>query len=178
VKNGDNLTLSAGVYYINGDSSGAALSVAGGGTLTGTGVTIIATSSIATSTSATGGGLSISSGATVQLSAPTTKLPTGCTFGTAPCIPPGLLFYQDRDHADLSNNASTDITANSNSALTGAIYAPKQLIKFGGNANSNCSYLIGDTLQFSGTTNMSGSQSDCAGLGITAPELLQMVVSE
>jgi hypothetical protein len=89
-----------------------------------------------------------------------------------------VLFYQDPAHADTGNSSATDITANSNSFLTGAIYAPAQSIKFNGNANSTCTVLIGQTLQFSGTTTMTASQAGCSAAGVTAPELLNIALAE
>jgi Putative Flp pilus-assembly TadE/G-like len=181
-------SLCPGIYYLDGEaSSGASFSVGAGATVQlasgcgqGNGVTIISTCS-SPSSCKKGGGFSIASGATVKISAPTSSSPSGCTTTTpypTPCIPSGVLFYQDPAHADTANSSATDITSNSNSFLTGAIYAPAQSIKFNGNANSTCTVVIGQTLQFSGTTNMTASQAGCSAAGVTAPELLKIALSE
>jgi hypothetical protein len=180
--------LCPGIYYLDGEaSSGASFNVAAGATVqlatgcgSGNGVTIISTCS-SPSSCKKGGGFSIASGAIVKLSAPTASSPSACTTTTpypSPCIPSGVLFYQDSAHADTGNSSATDITANSNSFLTGAIYAPKQQVKFNGNANSTCTVVIADTIQFSGTTTMNASQAGCATAGVTAPQLLNIALSE
>jgi len=171
--------LCPGIYYLDDEApSGASFSVGAGATVqlatTGctpnglSGVTIISTCS-SPSNCKKGGGFTISSGATVKLSAPTSS---------SPGIPSGVLFYQDPAHADTGNSSATDITANSNSFLTGAIYAPAQAIKFNGNANSTCTVLIGLTIQFSGTTTMTASQAGCSAAGVAPPQLLHVALSE
>jgi hypothetical protein len=188
---GNTYNLCPGVYYLDGEaSSGASFSAASGATVqlqtnlglcpsSGSinGVTIISTCS-SPSTCKKGGGFVITSGATVKLSAPTTRIASSCTLGTTPCIPSGVLFYQDPAHADTGNSSASNITANSNSFLTGAIYAPVQQIQFSGNANSTCTVIIGLTLQFSGTTDMSASQAGCSAAGIGSPELLKIALAE
>jgi hypothetical protein len=188
---GSTWNLCPGIYYLDGEApSGASFSVGAGATVQiatagcaangPNGVTIISTCS-SPSNCNNGGGFTISSGSVVKLSAPTTSSPSGCTTATpypTPCIPPGVLFYQDPAHADTGNSSATDITANSNSFLTGAIYAPAQTIKFSGNANSTCTVVIGLTLQFSGTTTMTASQAGCSAAAITPPQLLTIALSE
>jgi hypothetical protein len=183
--------LCPGVYYLDGEApSGASFSVGAGATVQLAtagctanglnGVTIISTCS-SPSNCKNGGGFNIASGAIVKLSAPTSSSPSGCTTTTpypSPCVPSGVLFYQDPAHADTGNSSGTNITANSNSFLTGAIYAPAQSITFNGNANSTCTVVIGLTLQFSGTTTMTASQAGCSAAGVTAPELLEIALSE
>jgi len=183
--------LCPGIYYLDDEApSGASFSVGAGATVqlatagcapSGlNGVTIISTCS-SPSNCKKGGGFTIASGATVKLSAPTSSSPSGCTTVTpypSSCIPSGVLFYQDPAHADTGNSSATDITANSNSFLTGAIYAPAQSIKFSGNANSTCTVVIGLTLQFSGTTTMTASQAGCSAAGVAPPELLKIALSE
>jgi len=183
--------LCPGIYYLDGEApSGSSFSVQAGATVQIAtagctsnglnGVTIISTCS-SPANCQNGGGFTIASGAIVKLSAPTTSSPSGCATVTpypTPCIPSGVLFYQDPIHADTGTSSATDITANSNSFLTGAIYAPAQAIKFNGNANSTCTVLIGLTLQFSGSTTMSASQAGCSADGISPPQLLNIALSE
>jgi hypothetical protein len=188
---GGTYNLCPGVYYLDGEASNGASFAAASGAMvqletnaalcpsSGSidGVTIISTCKSPPSCKK-GGGFVITSGATVKLSAPTVKIPSGCTLGTAPCIPSGVLFFQDPIHADTGNSSASDITANSNSFLTGAIYAPVQEIKFSGNANSTCTVVIGLTLQFSGTTDMTASQAGCSAAGVGAPQLLNIALAE
>jgi hypothetical protein len=148
---GGTATMCPGVYYLDGeDNHGYAFLVQGGTVQMGTagattngvtcpansmnGVTIIASSQNGTK----GGGFQIKSG-TVTLSAPTAQVPSGCTLGSTPCIPSGLLFYQDPSTADTSKSGSgltgdTTLTANAGTALTGSMYTPDTNVTFTGDA--------------------------------------------
>lgn len=179
-------TLCPGVYVLDGEdnSSDAAFQVSSGATVqmgtagsggcpTGTinGVTLLATSKTGTK----GGGFDISSGATVTLSAPTTSPQTG--------IPSGLLFAQDPTHADTHANgngkeADSTITANSNTALKGALYTPATNFTFQGNSNSTCFLTIALTVTFSGDSNMSGSKAACKAAGVTGPAVTTIALTQ
>ena len=139
-----NLTLQPGVYIVNGGS----MSVSGGATVTGNGVTIIMTDS---TTPTSTGSVSISGGSNVNLSAPTTG-------GTA-----GLAFFQDRG---ASNGGSNSFSGGSTQSITGALYFPNQSVTFSGNSGNTaapCTQLVGYTLTFSGT---SAFNANCNGLGL------------
>ncbi len=189
--------LCPGVYYLDGEgNSGAAFSVKNGamvrngGTADGCssngGVTIIATCRTGTC----GGGFSINgnsgtltcngvSNLAVCLSASTGSTPSGCTtvspYPTS-CIPSGVLFYQvAAPTADTANKGAT--TINDLVSLTGDIYIPSQSVTFQGNANATCTVIIASSIQWGGTTTMSASQSACSAAGVTAPELIKIVIS-
>lgn len=159
-------TLSPGVYIIDGDDNqGNAFKVGSGATVSGTGVTIIATSK----TGNQGGGLDIASGATVNISAPTTSPQTG--------IPSGLIFAQDPRYADTKKGNST-ITANGTTSLAGVVYTPATQVTFIGNANSTCFLVIALTITFTGNSTMAGNQSACTAIGVTAPIVLNIALTE
>jgi Flp pilus assembly protein TadG len=133
------VTLNPGIYYLDQGS----LSVNGGATLTGSGVTLVFTSSTgqnyATAT--------INGGATVNLTAPD----SGPTQGIA--------LYGDR-------NMPTGLAFKFNGGATqyfgGAVYLPRAAVDFAGGANTStgCTQLIGDTITFTGNSNLS---IDCSG---------------
>jgi Flp pilus assembly protein TadG len=189
---GGTTTLCPGVYYLNGEYSGNAFYVHGGTVNMGTagsggcpangmsGVTIIASSQ----SGPKGGGFQIQGGS-VNLSAPTAAYPSGCTVGTStPCMPSGLLFYQDPSYADTSSHgggltADSSITANSsNTILTGAMYTPVTNVTFSGNANSTCFIVISLTMTYTGNSTMSGNETACKAVGVTAPELMKIALTQ
>lgn len=122
-------TMNPGVYFIDK----GVFNVAGGETLTATNVTIILTSKT-TSGYAT---LSVSNGATVNLSAPT----SGATAGIA--------FFGDRN----APSSNTNIVAGG-TALTvnGAVYFPSQKLQFeNGSSNASaCTQLVASTITLTG----------------------------
>jgi hypothetical protein len=194
--NGTTTTLCPGVYYLDGeDQQGHGFQVQGGTVQLGTagattngvtcpsngmnGVTIIAFSLNGTK----GGGFEIAAGATVTLSAPTAKNPSGCTLGSTPCIPSGILFYQDPASADTSKSgggltADSTITANGTTSLQGAMYTPVTNVKFSGNANSTCFIVISLTMTYTGNSTMSGNQAACQAVGVTGPTVMKTSLTE
>jgi hypothetical protein len=184
--------LCPGVYYLDGeDNHGNAFNVHGGTVQMGTtadgcasgigGVTIIVGSQPAGS----GGGFTIQSG-TVNLSAPTARNPSGCTFGSTFCIPSGILFYQDPADYDShthggggSGLVSDDtITANTGTFLQGAMYTPKTNVTFTGNAGSTCFIVISLTMTYTGNSTMSGNQANCQAVGVTGPTVMNISLTE
>jgi hypothetical protein len=130
-----------------------------------------------------GGGFQIDSGATVNLSAPTAKNPSTCTLGSAPCIPSGLLFYQDPSSADTSTQgggltSDSSITANGTTSLQGAMYIPVTNVKFSGNANSTCFIVISLTMTYTGNSTMAGNQANCQAVGVTGPTVMNVSLAE
>jgi hypothetical protein len=137
------VVMTPGVYIVNGGS----FSVGGAVVLTGTGVTIVLTgsgSNYATST--------ISNGATVTLSAPT----TGATAG--------LLFFQN---PNAPTTGSDSFEGGSTENLTGALYFPSQTVDYsnGTSTTSTCTQLIAWHLAFSGNASFN---SNCASAGTKA----------
>ena len=132
------VTMNPGVYIVDrGDFKATA-----GAQITGTGVTIIFTSS----TGASYPNITINGGATVTLSAMT----SGNTAG--------VLFYKDRNAPAATNKNKFNGTSTTN--YTGAIYFPKQEVQFSGNNSSGggkCTKIIADTITFTGNSYLSNS---------------------
>jgi len=128
-----NVTLNPGVYYLDQGS----LSVNGGATLTGTGVTLVFTSSTGSNYATA----TINGGATVNLSPPT----SGATQG--------IVMFGDRN---MPIGTSFKFNGGASQTLSGAIYIPRGAIDFAGGANTatSCTQIIGDTLNFTGNTNL------------------------
>lgn len=139
---GSTVSMAPGVYYL--DSSD--LKVAGNATLTGTGVTIVFTSS----KGKTWGSASISSNAIVNLSAPT----SGATQG--------IVLFGDRS---MPTGTAFKLTGGGTQQWTGAIYLPQGDLTYAGGASggAGCTQIIANTVTFTGTSNLSLS---CAGSNI------------
>lgn len=137
---GANVTLNPGVYYLDQGS----LSVNGGATLQGTGVTIVLTGSGSNYATA-----SIAGGATINLTAPT----SGATAGIA--------IYGDRN---MPVGTALKFTGGSSQSFGGAVYAPTAAITFTGNSGTtaSCTQIIADTISFTGN---SGFAVNCASYG-------------
>lgn len=133
---GAKVTMNPGTYYVDQGS----FSVNSGATLTGSGVTIVLTSS-SSSNYATA---SIKSGSTVTLSDPSNN-------GTYA----GILFYQDRN-APVGSQSSLSGGATMN--LTGTLYFPQGALTYSGSAgnsgNGNCDQIVANTVSFTGTTKL------------------------
>ena len=186
-------TLCPGVYYLDGeDGHGSAFAVKGGtvkmGTAnattngvtcgSGTGVTIIASSLNGTK----GGGFNFQSG-TVNLSAPTARVPSGCTLGSTSCIPSGILFYQDPTYADTSKQGTgltgdSTLTAGTGTSMEGVMYAPATNVTFTGNAGSTCFLVISLTMTYTGNSTMSGNEAACQAVGVSGPTVMNISLTE
>jgi Flp pilus assembly protein TadG len=135
------VTLNPGIYYIDrGD-----LSMNGGASLTGTGVTIVFTSSNGHNYA----GATINGGATINLTAPTSG-PTA-----------GIVIFGDRS---MTVGTPFKFEGGSSQTFGGAVYVPAADVKFAGGANSatGCTQLIGNTVAFVGNANFS---LNCSGMG-------------
>jgi len=132
---GANITLEPGIYYLQGD-----LSVAGGATLTGTGVTLVFIN---------GASATINGGADLNLAAPT----SGATAGIA--------IFGDRN---MPLGTTFKFNGGSSQVIRGAIYIPKGSVEFAGGANTTtgCTQLIADQIKFTGNSNF---QLNCSGTG-------------
>jgi hypothetical protein len=138
---GANVTLSPGIYYLDeGD-----LTVNGGATLSGTGVTLVFTSSsghnYATAT--------INGGATVNLTAPT----SGVTAG--------LVMFGDRA---MPLNTSFKFNGGAAQDFGGALYVPRAAATFAGGSGTgtSCTQLVANTITFVGNSNFA---INCNGRG-------------
>jgi len=156
--NGAVLTISQGVYCNGMSLSGGAtvrlrpgtyilkgggLKVSGGSTLIGSGVTFYNTA---------GGGLSygaisLSGGATVQLSAPT----------SGPLA--GMLFFQDRG---VTGGAGSTITGGATSFFEGALYFPTTALLYSGGATTDYTILVARQLTFTGGTLLNSNYTSLA----------------
>ncbi|MFL6691140.1 MAG: hypothetical protein ACJ8IR_13300, partial [Alphaproteobacteria bacterium] len=129
---GTTVTFNPGVYYVDGGS----FQVNGGASLLGTGVTIILTSSTPNKASSWATA-SINGGATLAISAPTSGALSG------------LVFFGDRrapvGTTQKFNGGMTQV-------LTGAVYFPTGAVQWSGGAgtSTNCTQVIGDTVNFTG----------------------------
>lgn len=135
------VTLSPGLYIFNR----GAFQINGSATLTSTGgVTLIFTSS----TGSNWPTVTINGGATVTLAAPTTTEITNGNSGLN-----GILMFADRS---MPVGTQYKLNGGSNQTLSGAIYLPEAAVNYSGNtaASSPCLQLIGDTIDFQGTSNV------------------------
>jgi Flp pilus assembly protein TadG len=129
---GANITLNPGIYYLQDD-----LSVQGGATLSGVGVTLVFTSSNGTKYASA----SISGNATINLTAPT----TGATAG--------IVVFGDRS---MPSSTSFKFNGGSTQYFGGAVYVPAASIDYAGGASTStsCTQIIGNTVTFSGNSNV------------------------
>jgi Flp pilus assembly protein TadG len=132
------------------------------------GVTIILTGSPASQI----GTLKINGNATVNLHAPRTN-----NFNSAFN---GVLFYMDKNAppGNGHGNAPVDINGGANTVLSGGMYFPSVNANYNGNVNggSNCTEIVGYSLEFSGNTNL--DLSACAGDGtqVAQPQAVHLVM--
>jgi hypothetical protein len=138
------VTLNPGIYYIDhGD-----FSMNGGATMTGTGVTLIFTSS----TMSNWPKVTVNGGATVNLTPPTTG-PTA-----------GVVMFADRN---IPIGTSFKFNGGASQYIGGAIYVPTGDVMFAGGASTStsCTKLIADTITFTGNSSFS---INCNGYGTKA----------
>jgi len=133
VNAGATLTLNPGVYYIDRGT----FSVNGGATINGKGVTIIFTSS----TGSNWANLTINGNANVNL--------TASNGGPAP----GLVIFGD---PKMTVGTNFKLNGGSSQIFGGAIYAPKGAVSYSGGASTStsCTQIIGDTVAFTGNSNV------------------------
>jgi Putative Flp pilus-assembly TadE/G-like len=130
---GAELTLNPGIYYLDGGG----LSVNGGATITGIGVTLVFTkknsNDWATAT--------INGDATVNLTPP--------TFGPTA----GIVIFGDRN---IPLGSTFKFNGGASQYFGGAIYLPTAAITFAGGAgtSTNCTQIIGNTITFVGNSSL------------------------
>jgi hypothetical protein len=141
---GANVTLNPGIYYLDQGS----LSVNGGASLSGTGVTLVFTSSSGHNYASA----SINGGANINLTAPTSG-PTA-----------GIVLFGDRN---MTAGTSFSLNGGSTEMFGGAIYLPRAAVSFSGGAASTngCLQLIAETVTFVGNANFA---INCKGYGTKA----------
>jgi Flp pilus assembly protein TadG len=144
---GGTATLSAGVYVIQGGK----ISVSGG-SLTGSGVTIILTCAVQPCTSSSSYATATLTGGTTNLSAPTSGAWSG------------MLLYQDSN--DPTSNKDKDSLTGGANTLEGALYFPTQQLTYtGGPASAPCTEIVAWTVTFTGGGTVG---YNCAGAGVVA----------
>jgi len=133
------LKLNAGTYYIDQGSISS-----NGGTITGTNVTIVLTSSTGSNYST----ISLGGNSSVTLTPPSSG-----TFS-------GIVVYGDRN---APSSTSMSLGGGSNQSYTGALYFPSTSLSFGGDATTvACTQIIAQTISFSGNSSFNSS---CSGVG-------------
>jgi len=127
------VTFLPGLYVLNGGG----LSVSGGGTINGTGVTFYNTGSAGYAYKP----LAISGGTMGMLAAPTS--------GPMEAI----LFFQDRS---ITSSQTNTVSGGSTLSFEGALYFPTTPLNFSGNSSGSAPYtiIIAQTIDFSGLTNL------------------------
>ncbi len=130
---GANVTLNPGIYYLDGGS----LSVNGGATITGTGVTLVFTKK----TGSDWPTATINGNATVNLTPPKSG-PTA-----------GIVIFGDRN---IPIGTSFKFNGGATQYLGGAIYVPTGAITFAGGAGTatTCTQIIGNTVSFVGNSSL------------------------
>ena len=139
---GSRVTMSPGVYIIDR----GVFSLNGNAVVTGTGVTVVLTSSTGSSYAT----MSVNGGTTFTLSAPTSG-PTA-----------GLVILQDRT----GPMDTSKMNGGSAMVMTGVVYLPTQLVQYaGGNLNqSTCTILVAYRINFTGGASFN---NQCSGTGAT-----------
>ncbi|CDX40499.1 conserved hypothetical protein [Mesorhizobium sp. SOD10] len=142
-----NVTLSPGVYVIQGN-----LKINAGAVVQGNGVTIYMAGSNT---------VSMNGNATVTLSAPTSG-----TYS-------GVLFYGDRT----GTAAQSTFNGTATSLLTGAIYFPRQRVNYLGNfsGQNGCTQVVADTIQWSGNSTIKQDCSSLGMKDIPAAQSVAVV---
>ena len=127
------LTLNPGMYILDGGG----LTVNGGATVTGNGVTLYFTSS------------SRNNWATVTINGNANVSLTPMTYGPTR----GIVVFADRN---TPQGTSFKFNGGATQYFAGAIYAPSGAVQFSGGANATttCTQVIGDTVTFTGNSNL------------------------
>jgi Flp pilus assembly protein TadG len=133
VNAGANLTLNPGIYYLDRGS----LSVNGGASISGQGVTLVFTSSTGNNWATA----TINGNATVNLTAPLSG-PTE-----------GIVIFGDRQ---IPTGTSFKFDGGASQNLGGAVYLPTGTIDYSGGmgTSTNCTQIIGDKVNFTGNSNV------------------------
>ena len=136
-----NVTMMPGIYFMDQGT----FTINGAATLAGSGVTIIFTSSSGSNFT----NAKIAGGANVSLTAPTSG-PTA-----------GIVIFGDRS---MPVGTRFDLAGGTAQSFAGATYLPKGAISYAGGASgfNGCSQVIGDTIGFTGGSNLA---INCTGSG-------------
>ncbi len=140
ISGGSHATLNPGTYIL----LGGGLSLSGGSTLTGTGVTFYNTKDATHAF----GQISISGGTIVQLTAPTTGARAG------------MLFFQDRS---VTSGSGGSLSGGSGSIFNGALYFPGTSVSYSGGTTGSYTILVAKTVSFSGGSTLNADYSSLSG---------------
>ncbi len=140
ISGGAKVTFNPGTYVLKGGG----LSLSGGSTLTGSGVTFFNTAAAGYSY----GPISLSGGTTVTLSAPT----SGSLAG--------ILFFQD---SSVGAGAASTFSGGANAILNGTLYFPTTGLSYSGGASSAYTIIVADTVNFSGGATLNNNYSSLSG---------------
>ena len=141
---GADVTFNPGVYYVDRGT----FTVNGGASLHGTGVTIVLTSS----TGSNYADVKLNGGSILNLVAPSS--------GTLA----GIVFFGDRN---APKGTSYKFNGDSGQVYGGAVYLPQGAVEWAGGAgtSTNCTQVIGNTITFTGNSDMA---VNCTGYGTKA----------
>ncbi len=148
---GNSVTFGAGLYVIDGGG----ITIDGGASVSGTGVTFYLTGNNGNGNNAANySGVTINSTATVNLSSPCDGAATGIK---------GMLFFQDRS---ITNGNGSSINGASGSTFNGAIYFPTTPLSYAGSSAVNgFTLIVADTLSFVGNANVGNNVTSCLANG-------------
>jgi hypothetical protein len=145
-------TLNSGTYVI----AGGGMTINSGATVSGTDVHFYNTTGSFSPSCGTqsAGGFTFNGGATITLAAPNSTSPVG------------VLFFDDRSVTGLSHT----INGNSYSYFDGAMYFLNANVKFAGtNRTPGFLYLVGNTIEVVGNSNLGNDHSNLASVSVLAP---------
>jgi Flp pilus assembly protein TadG len=150
------VTLNPGTYIIDGGN----LSIGAGANLSGSGVTIILTSSSGSNY----GTVTINGSAVVTLSAPT----SGSSIGV-----PGIALWVDKN----APTATDSFNGGGSTVINGVIYMPSQKVDYAGGSSTatECSQLIALTITFTGSSYLTHSGCASSNLPVKDPGYPRLV---
>jgi hypothetical protein len=130
---------------------GGGITIDGGASVSGTGVTFYLTGNNGNGNSAANySGVTINSTATVNLSSPCDGAASGIK---------GMLFFQDRS---ITNGNGSSINGASGSTFNGAIYFPTTPLSYAGSSAVNgFTLIVADTLTFTGNSSVGNDVTSC-----------------
>ena len=157
------VTLPAGVYFISGN-----LTMTGGSSITGTGVTLILLP---------GATITMKGGSTITIAGPTsapstTSLPASLQADAS--LFKGMAIYD-------ASSAAVQFGGTSNINVTGNIYAPTAAVTFQGNptlnlgGGNNCGEIIAASIKWAGNATFDDSGCKAAGVPVPLAQLVQLV---
>jgi hypothetical protein len=148
---GNTVNFRAGLYVIDGGG----ITIDGGATVSGSGVTFYLTGANGNGSNATNySGVTINSTATVNLSSPCDGAASGIL---------GMLFFQDRS---ITNGHGSTFNGAAGSTFNGAVYFPTTPLSYAGSTGVNgFTLLVADTLTFVGNSTVNNDVTACLAKG-------------